>query len=180
MKKQSWAVSSAVVLAALVTVTGCTNNKEAPAPTSLPPAESTPAPSSHDAAQEAREKLAIEVATVMSTWTPAKDFNQTASEKRAAKFMTKERAQKIMAPERPTTGAEWNDAAAINATSEPTITLNEHTHGGIEGKTVSVNARWQWIGDNNQTLAGSSTRTYYFTFTDTEPLKIRDYTYESN
>lgn len=170
--------------AGLVTgIAGCTpaSNETEPssiqtaAPTTAGP--SAPAPSSShehgDAVDDpAKIELAKQAATIMTTWNPNKDFNRTAAEMRARKLMTSERAKQVIAPERPATGVEWLAAAEKNATSKPRVKLEPHHH---EQDTVAVTATWQWVAKNGASWAGEGKQTFFFTFTEEEPYKIRDY-----
>lgn len=141
---------------------------------------STPTPeATSEAAQEtapsSNDKAALHAATVMSTWTPAKDFNRTASELRARDLMTQSRAKKVLAPQRPATGEQWLTAAAAHATSAPTATLNRATEKDI----ISVTVTWVWKTDTGKILdLPAEQRTYYFQLTDNNPHKISDYSYE--
>ncbi|MGP5666622.1 hypothetical protein [Glutamicibacter arilaitensis] len=164
-------------------IAGCTpaSNETEPssspsvAPTTASP--TTPAPStSHehgDAVDDpAKIELAKKAATIMTTWNPTKDFNRTAAELRARPLMTPERAKEVIAPERPATGVEWLTAAEKKATSKPTVKLMTEHH---EQNTIAVTATWQWVTKDGESWAGEGKQTFFFTFTDTEPYKIRDY-----
>ena len=139
--------------------------------------ESDPAAQTAPGSDETRnEQTALEAARIMTTWTPAEDFNRTAAEQRAKHLMTKERAEEVIAPERPTTGQAWNQAAEHNATSTPQVVLNPHTE--TEEGIISVRATWHWENDSEETLpSGDEQRIYYFSFNDDG--KIHDYTYET-
>jgi|SRR5690625_1469280 len=161
----------AVVVAAVVIVVIPailpTNNAGQPDPA----AQTVPGPAETD-----NEHTALEAARIMTTWTPAEDFNRTAAEQRATHLMTEERAEHVVAPERPTTGQAWNQAAKHNATSIPQVGLNPHTEA--EKGIISVRATWQWETESGETLpSGDEQRIYYFSFT--EEGKIHDYTYET-
>lgn len=175
--------------AGLVTgVAGCTpastETEPSNAPTVAPPKASPTAPgpsssgneSSHSQGQAtedpAKVELAKQAATIMTTWNPTKDFNRTAAELRARPLMTPERAKEVIAPERPATGVEWLTAAEKNATSKPTVKLMTEHH---EQNTIAVTATWQWVTKDGESWAGEGKQTFFFTFTDTEPYKIRDY-----
>lgn len=163
---------------------GCTSAGTEAEPTSVPPVSAAPTPTastsapstSHDHGDAvddpAKIELAKQAAAIMTTWNPNKDFNRTAAEMRARKLMTSERAKKVIAPERPATGVEWLTAAEKKATSKPTVKLMTEHH---EQDTVAVTATWQWVSKNGDSWAGEGKQTFYFTFTDTEPYKIRDY-----
>ena len=164
-------------------VSGCTpastETEPSSAPTVAPPTASPtePAPStSHehgDAVDDpAKVELAKQAATIMTTWDPTKDFNRTAAELRARPLMTPERAKEVIAPERPATGVEWLTAAEKNATSKPTVKLMTEHH---EQNTIAVTATWQWVTKDGESWAGEGKQTFFFTFTDNEPYKIRDY-----
>ncbi|MGO3764469.1 hypothetical protein [Glutamicibacter arilaitensis] len=164
-------------------IAGCTpagtENEPSSIPSVVPTTASptTPAPStSHehgDAVDDpAKIELAKQVATIMTTWDPNKDFNRTAAEMRARKLMTSERAKEVIAPERPATGVEWLTAAEKKATSKPTVKLMTDHH---EQDTVAVTVTWQWVTKDGESWAGEGKQTFFFTFTDTEPYKIRDY-----
>ncbi len=174
----------------VVAISGCTPASEDPyesivpvtSPTATTPTASSPSSSasesagghSHDHADEdpAKVELAKEAATIMTTWDPTKDFNRTAAELRARKLMTKERAKEVTAPERPATGVEWLNAAEKKATSKPTVKLMTEHH---EQDTIAVTATWQWVTKDGESWSGEGKQTFFFTFTDAEPYKIRDY-----
>ncbi|MGL3808127.1 hypothetical protein ACSYDW_18775 [Paeniglutamicibacter sp. R2-26] len=150
-----------------------------PASTPTPTVTATPSPSSgapgegHASEDPAKAALALEAARIMTTWHPAKDFNRTDAEMRARKLMTAERAKEVIAPERPATGEEWLNAAAKKATSQPTAKIESAHH---EQDSIAVTATWQWVTAEGETGAGEGETTFFFTFTDKAPYKIRDYT----
>lgn len=152
---------------------------QAPASTPAPTATASASPSSegHEngiaSEDPAKVALALEAAKIMTTWNPAKDFNRTDAEMRARKLMTKKRAKEVIAPERPATGGEWLNAAAKKATSQPNVKIESAHH---EQDSIAVNATWQWITADGETWAGEGKTTFFFTFTDKAPYKIRDYT----
>lgn len=146
------------------TVAPSTASPTAPAPSSTGQGQATEDP--------AKVELAKQAATIMTTWDPTKDFNRTAAELRARTLMTPERAKEVIAPERPATGVEWLTAAEKKATSKPTVKLMTEHH---EEDTIAVTATWQWVTKNGESWAGDGKQTFYFTFTDAEPYKIRDY-----
>ena len=176
--------------AGLVTgVAGCTpastetETSSAPAvaptmasPTAPAPSSSGDNASSHSQSQAtedpAKVELAKQAATIMTTWNSTKDFNRTAAELRARPLMTPDRAKEVIAPKRPATGVEWLSAAEKNATSKPTVKLMTEHH---EQDTIAVTATWQWVTKDGESWAGEGKQTFFFTFTDTEPYKIRDY-----
>lgn len=175
--------------AGLVTgVAGCTpastETEPSSAPTVTPTTASPTAPAPSSSGNESRHsqgqatedpakvELAKQAATIMTTWNPTKDFNRTAAELRARPLMTDERAQEVIAPERPATGVEWLTAAEKNATSKPTVKPMTEHH---EQDTIAVTATWQWVTKNGESWAGEGKQTFFFTFTDNEPYKIRDY-----
>lgn len=122
------------------------------------------------------EQTALEVAKIMTTWHPATDYNRTAAEDRASRFMTDERADQIVAPERAASGPAWNEAAKREANSIPQVTLNHFTD--TEEHTVSVFATWEWVTESGEILpSDNEERIYYFSFT--EQGEIHDYTYET-
>ena len=122
------------------------------------------------------EETALQAAEVMTTWKPAEDYNRTDAEIRAAEFMTEELANTIEAPQRPATGQEWTTAAEANATSHPTVEVNQYTD--TQPGTVSVFASWEWITESGETLPHEEQeRIYYFAFNDQG--QIHDYTYET-
>lgn len=150
------------------------------APTMASPTEPAPSSGSSESSQfqgqatedPAKVELAKQAATIMTTWNPAKDFNRTAAELRARPLMTPERAKEVIAPERPATGVEWLTAAEKNATSKPTVKLMTEHH---EQNTIAVTATWQWVTKGGESWAGEGKQTFFFSFTDKEPYKIRDY-----
>ena len=122
------------------------------------------------------EETALQAAEVMTTWKPAEDYNRTDAEIRAAEVMTEELANSIEAPQRPATGQEWTTAAEANATSHPTVEVNQYTD--TQPGTVSVFASWEWITESGETLPHEEQeRIYYFAFNDQG--QIHDYTYET-
>lgn len=155
-----------------------------PSPTTeLPPA---PAPSPDEGPaerdmsvedREALESVALEAAAIMTTWDPNEDFNQTEAELRAVDLMTEDRADQIVAPERPTTGAEWLEAAEAGATSEPSVEVNE----GTESDVVSVIATWVWIDADGHVVSNpDDRRVFYFDFAEVDgELLVSDYQWES-
>lgn len=173
---------AATALTTLLAVTGCAAPTQQPAQSSAPatsaPATATmaPAPTSTSASATVtkQQALALEAARIMSTWDAAKDFNRTASEKRAAHLIRPDRAAAIEAPERPASGLDWQAAVKAKARSLPTVTLSKD----MEGDYTAVNASWQWQAEDGSTFIGTEKRVYYFTFTPGDDPKINDYTYD--
>jgi len=129
-----------------------------------------------DMTQADYETAALEAAKVMTTWQPAEDFNRTAAEQRARYLMTDELAANIIAPERPATGTEWNTAADAEATSRPSVEINNYTES--RDGTVSVFATWEWVTTNGEVITNEDDeRIYHFAFNDHG--KLVDYTYET-
>lgn len=166
--------------------------QQAPEPGSPQPAESTqgsglpqaPAPDEEaaepDMSAEGRatlEAVALEAATMMTSWDPNEDFNQTSAELRATELMTEERADQIVAPERPATGIQWLEAAEAGATSEPSVEVNE----GTESDVVSVIATWVWLDADGHVVSNpDERRVFYFDFEQVDgELLISDYQWES-
>lgn len=161
----------AVIVAAVVLIVTPAilpaNDTDQPEPTT----QDAPEP---DEAQD--EQTALEAAKIMTTWSPATDYNRTAAEDRASHLMTDERADQIIPPERAASGPEWNDAAQQEATSTPQVTLNHYTE--TEDHVISVRATWEWVTKDGKTLPGApEERIYYFAFN--EHGEIHDYTYET-
>ncbi|MBO0596808.1 hypothetical protein I2485_15290 [Nesterenkonia sp. E16_7] len=128
--------------------------------------------------REAMEELGMEVAEIMTTWDPNEDFNQTAAEMRAADLMTEELSDSITAPERPTTGTEWLDAAEAGATSQPTVKPNRATSNEV----VSIEASWVWVTEDGDVISNpTERRLFYFNFEegDDGELLVSDYSYDS-
>jgi len=151
-------------------------NRPEPAPSITPstPPVSAPEPTTTEPSE--REQIALEAARIMTTWTPATDLNRTTAEQRARHLMTAERAQAVIAPERPATGPEWLEAAERDATSQPTVELNHATE--LTDTGVSVTATWCWDSPDGSDIPeepGTQPRIYYFEFT--EENKIHDYSY---
>jgi hypothetical protein len=141
-----------------------------------PTGSATGAPPSAEPAPTQREQVALDAARTMTTWDPARDHNRTAAEHRARHLMTDERANRVVAPERPATGAEWIEAADRGATSVPTVELNHATE--LTDTGGSVIATWTWDspdGSDIPTEPGTQPRIYFFEFTGGN--KIHDYTY---
>lgn len=163
-------VLAVVVVAVVVVVTPAlltTDTTEQPEPTTATAPDTEVTQNVH---------TALDAARIMTTWTPAEDFNRTAAENRARDLMTKERAEHVIAPERPTTGQAWNQAAEHNATSIPQVVLNPHTE--TEEGIISVRATWDWETDQGKVLdSDPEQRIYYFAFNDDG--EIHDYTYET-
>lgn len=167
-------------------------DQQATEPTSQGPAESrqtpdlrqAPAPDEEAAEPDmsaedraALEAVALEAAAMMTSWDPNEDFNQTSAELRATELMTDERANQIVAPERPVTGTEWLEAAEAGATSEPRVEVNE----GTESDVVSVIATWVWLDADGHVVSNpGERRVFYFDFEQVEgELLISDYQWES-
>lgn len=152
---------------------------EEPSTPASPPS-SEPAPTeeeTEEAEAMTEEELAIEAAELMSTWHAAEDFNQTTAEFRAAHLMTEERAAAIVEPERPATGAVWNEAAERNAVSEPSAEVMAHT----EDDYITVRVTWRWVAPNYNPLSDDTVRNFYFTIDQDDngdPI-IHDYTWET-
>jgi negative regulator of sigma E activity len=147
-----------------------------PAAGPSPTTSATGAPPATGTALTQREQTALDAARIMTTWTPAKDHNRTAAEQRARHLMTDERAQAVVAPERPATGTEWLEAADRGATSVPTVEPNTATE--LTDTGVSVTATWTWDSPDGSEIPaerGTEPRIYFFEFT--EENKIHDYTY---
>ncbi|GAA1152481.1 hypothetical protein [Nesterenkonia lutea] len=128
--------------------------------------------------REAMEKLGMEVAEIMITWDLNEDFNQTAAEIRAADLMTEELAESITAPERPTTGTEWLEAAESGATSQPTVKPNRATSNEV----VSIEAMWVWVTEDGDVVSNpTERRLFFFNFEegDDGELLVSDYSYGS-
>lgn len=146
-----------------------------------PPPEDPPnGPAESDMSVEDRaalESVAVEAATIMTTWDPGEDFNQTSAELRAADLMTDERAEQVTAPERPATGTEWLEAAEAGATSEPTVEVNE----GTESDVVSVIATWVWLDADGHVVSNpDERRAFYFNVEEVNgELLITDYQWET-
>lgn len=180
-------IIAGIVVAALVIAVGTVltiqrvsddqDTTSAPTPTETPTEEATQPPDIDPDDRETLEALALEAATIMTTWDPNEDFNQTAAELRAADMVTHELADEIVAPERPTTGTEWLEAAEANATSEPTVEVNQ----GTESEVVSVIATWTWTDPEGQTVSTTDERrAFYFAFEEIDgEILITDYSWES-
>ena len=128
--------------------------------------------------REAMEALGMEVAEIMTTWDPNEDFNRTAAEMRARDLMTEELAESITAPERPATGAEWLDAAAAGATSQPTVKPNR----GTSNEVVSIEATWVWVTEDGDVISNPTERRLYFFNFDTGDdgeLLVSDFNYDT-
>ena len=146
-----------------------------PSKASAKPATST-RPTPYSSAPTTRaQKAAVEAARIMTTWTPAQDKDQTASEPRAAKLMTPERAKAIVVSTRGTNTPQWKKAAEGNWTSEPKLTLVPSEGPGV----VQVHARWDWITPDGKRVAGTEARSFTFSFTDDDRPLIRDYTWQT-
>lgn len=185
MKRKQLIITSALV-GLMLSLTACTSADTEPVP--IPTNTSAPAPivsanpslvapsESTKSEDPAKTALALETARIMTTWNPAKDFNRTEAEMRAHKLMTTERAKEVIAPERPATGDEWLNAAAKKATSLPQVNIEAAHHAQ---DSIAVTATWQWVTAEGETWAGEGKTTFFFTFTDQAPYKIRDYTASS-
>lgn len=175
----------ALLAVAALTLSGCAAEPDAPAPlptltssspaeVPAPPADPEPEPEQVGGTAE-QQAIALEAAKIMSTWTPSKDDTRTDAELRARHLMTAERAAKVVAPERPAGGAEWIEAAQEDATSVPAATLNDRA----DSPGVAVRVTWSWQRPDGSALPRPNIplRYYTFTFSDTEPTKISDYSY---
>lgn len=124
------------------------------------------------------EEVALLAASVMTTWAPAEDLNQTEAEKRARELMTDQRADEVAGPQRPASGELWKQAATEDATSVPMVEINEATE--VQEETVSVIATWSWSDPEGTIIASDPTRRiFYFQIKDTKSgPAISDYTWE--
>ena len=92
--------------------------------------------------------------------------------------MTDELADSITAPERPATGAEWLDAAAAGATSQPSATPNRATSNEV----VSIEVTWVWINEAGDVISNpTERRLYFFNFEQTGDgeLLVSDFNYDT-
>lgn len=123
-----------------------------------------------------QQRIALDAAKIMTTWTPATDTTRTDAELRARHLMTPERAAAVIAPQKPTGGAEWAQAQKANATSVPTVEVND----AVDGNVVEVHATWTWRTPDGAELPNQprTVRYYRFAFSPTDPGKIEDYTYQ--
>ena len=176
--------TSALLAASVLALCTACGQPAPPDPAPAAPGATTTSPSAaaeepgaaEDPSLAEKKTLAFEAARIMTTWTPAKDFNRTAAEQRASHLMTEQRAQEIVVPERPAGGAQWLKAAEKKATSQPRISLEEEHHAT---DTMAVVSTWQWVSPDGDSFAGEESYLFHFTFTDEKPYKIRDYTYTS-
>jgi hypothetical protein len=176
--KRPWiALTGTVVGAAAIGAAAAALIVPAAAPQApTPPVSPSPAAATSSPAPTERERIALDAARIMTTWTPATDHNRTAAEQRARHLMTAQRANAVTAPERPATGTEWLEAAERGATSVPIVELNTATE--LTDTGVSVIATWTWDspdGSDIPTEPGTQPRIYFFEFT--EDHEIHDYTY---
>lgn len=121
------------------------------------------------------EEAAVEAARVMTTWDPAKDVDETASEGRAMKLMTPERAKQVIVSDRGTSDPQWTDAAAEGWTSEPIVTLVPSD----EPNVIRVNAAWEWVSPTGEREPGNTWRSFAFEMTDEKTPRISDYTWSN-
>ncbi|HRO94907.1 hypothetical protein [Citricoccus sp.] len=177
MRRPWIALTGTVVGAAAIGATAAALIVPALAPqTPEPTVSPSPATATTSPAHTERERIALDAARIMTTWTPATDHNRTAAEQRARHLMTAQRAKAVIAPERPATGTEWLKAAKREATSAPTVELNTATE--LTDTGVSVLATWTWDspdGSDIPTEPGTQPRIYYFEFT--QDNEIHDYNY---
>lgn len=121
------------------------------------------------------QKLAVEAARIMTTWDPAKDLDETASEGRAKKLMTPERAKQVIISDRGTSDPQWTDAAAEGWTSEPTVTLVPSDAANV----IRVNATWDWVSPTGEREPGDTRRSFAFEMTTEKTPRISDYTWSN-
>ena len=147
---------------------------------SSPTATPTPSPTESSpfgfTPETPAEKAAVEAARVMTTWDPAKDVDPTASEARAKRLMTSERAAEVVVSGRGTADPEWMRAYRRNLVSEPTALI---VPGG-EQDTITVNVIWDWVSEDGTRAAGKGARTFSFTMTDADAPKVADYTWSGS
>lgn len=124
---------------------------------------------------KAQQEVALEAARIMTRWNPTEDTTRTDAELRARHLMTKDRAGDVIAPERPATGADWIAAQQAQATSTPTVELNE----AVDGGAVEVHATWTWTTPDGEELPNTeqTVRYFRFVFDKDDPDKISEYTY---
>lgn len=147
----------------------------APTSATAAPGPTTPAGPLQSEPTTPAQKVAVEAARIMTTWDPAKDLDETASEGRAMKLMTPERAKQVIVSDRGTSDPQWTDAAAEGWTSEPIVTLVPSD----EPNVIRVNAAWEWVSPTGEREPGNTWRSFAFEMTDEKTPRISDYTWSN-
>lgn len=137
----------------------------------LPDPSEEPTHHSDDQRQE-QQRLAVEAATIMTTWSPAEDTSKSDAILRAEQFFAPEFVANFEPAPR-ASGSEWARAAELQATSIPEVTL-VNTHQ--EPYVVEITVTWHWEESDGTPHSGDpSAQPQFFTFVFNDKTEILDY-----
>lgn len=143
-----------------------TSSTSAPATTSEA-RDPTPSTTSSGGELEAADDVAEAFAAAAVTWDTTIDSTETSALIRAKKLVTPELAATFVEPVAGS-GAAFNEAAAKNATSEPTIMQTSTAYQPPDTETDvyrAYTATWTWTGSDGTSWQDPRTRTMYLTVT---------------
>lgn len=124
-----------------------------------------------------QEELALLFAETSATWDTAEDVHHTEGLLRATPLMSKDIADTVEMPHRPTTTPTWRDAAAFDARSVAWVHYYEDEEAE-NGTAATVDVCWAWITDS-ETVFVDGPRTLDLTVGETSSgPRIVDFTYE--
>jgi len=123
--------------------------------------------------QNQHEVLAIEAAEIMHTWNPVEDTSRSDAIIRAMDYFTQE-FQDSFIPAPRASGAEWTQAAQINAKSVPEINV-VRTHQ--DDYVVELAITWHWEDAQGKKHKGDTQdQPRFITFVFNDKNKIVDFT----
>lgn len=131
---------------------------------------------------------AIVAITEITTFRPAEDFSMTDAMLRAVEkgYLTDEAAAKVVAPERPTSGPQWQWAAENQAVSSPKVDEGlasewglswDEEIVGLDTGMVVIDATWDWETEDGRSRSADEYRRYYIVMKKVgDDWKLHDYT----
>lgn len=139
-----------------------------------------------DVDRKNREQVARKFAEIATTWYPAKDFNKTQAVFRAAALLTPEKAQELIVPERPHSGAEWLQWGQRDGYTVPSVNIREPLHGAesdeIANAFVNTEAEvvYRWKAEGFESEYVDEQWIYYMAMTQDKDgnWSVGDFTYE--
>ncbi|UKA56708.1 hypothetical protein LFT45_22810 (plasmid) [Arthrobacter sp. FW305-BF8] len=150
-------IIAAVLLAAVLPLTGCGQGATGRQPAPAPSVTATPKPAPFDATvkhllevdRANPDKVATAFATLVTSWDVAKDRTETAAAVRARPLMTPALAARTVEPQRNASQALWLELAPLGAFSAPAIGPGVPVDGdeGTDTETTAYRnftATWTW------------------------------------
>lgn len=163
MTKPYW-IAPALALALALTGCGGATSAAGPAPaTSRPVTTAKPSPSQLPAKPVVDMKDAASVAAAFVAgayaWDTTTDRNRTDGLKRVESLATAKYAKEFVAPQKPSSGAEWMTAAQHKAVSVPIITAiptgtDYQVNTAAPFQILAFRAQWTWQGSDGVKTAG--------------------------